>query len=328
MVRALDRLLVLIPIGAVLLLVVTWLVPGREGIPAVLTILAPHLALAALALTVVLAVLVRGGALRLGLLVLVVVLLARVGGEWLSLPTAAGPASFTIATWNMEWSEPDGPDAVAGLAALDVDVVALQELTPDQAASIEASPAVTARFPYRQLEPGSTRTGIGLLSRRPLTEVEVGADPASVRATVRGDGAPITVLTAHPYSPRIRTRTPIDLPVGYDVSDRDRRLAEIRTRLDAAIALGPPVILIGDFNVAPTEAAYRDLTAGLVDAHVEAGLGPGWTWRPELLGPLPAGVLRIDLILSTPDLVPVESRVVCRSVGDHCQVMAGFIPAA
>jgi endonuclease/exonuclease/phosphatase family metal-dependent hydrolase len=320
----LDRPLLAIPLSAAALLVVTWLVPGREGIPAVLTILSPHLALGALGATVVLAVLVRGGVLRLGLVVLVVVLLARFGGEWLSLPTTGGPVSFTISTWNMEWDVPGGPDAVSGLAAVDADVVVLQELTPDQAGRIEASAAVTQRFPHRRLEPGSSRDGIGLLSRRPMTDVEYQEDPASIRAALVGDGDPVTILTAHPHSPRIRTRTPIDLPVGYDVSERDRRLAEIRTRLDRAIALGSPVVFVGDVNVAPTEAAYRDLTAGLVDAHVEAGLGPGWTWRPPIVGPLPMGLLRIDLILSTPELVPLDARVVCRSVGDHCQVIAGF----
>ena len=325
----LDRPLLLIPIGAVLLLVVTWLAPGREGVPAVLTILSPHLGLAAVAVTAVLALAAGGRALRLGLVVLVVVLLARFGGEWLSPPSTAGPPSFTVATWNMEWDDPGGPDAITGLAELDADVVVLQELTPEQAAVVDASAAVTERYPYRRLEPGSVRDGLGLLSRRPLDDVEYREDPASIRATLGGPGDPITILTAHPHSPRIRTRGPgpFDLPVGYDVSARDRRLAEIRTRVEAAIALGPPVLVVGDFNVAPTEAADRDLTSGLFDAHVEVGEGPGWTWRPELIGPLPLGLLRIDRILSTSDLVPVESRVVCRSVGDHCQVLAGFVPA-
>ena len=323
--RTIDRLLLVIPLAAAIVVLVTWVVPGRDGPYAILTIFTPHLAIAALVVTALLAV-VRWSAVRIGLVVLAAVTFARFGGEWLSLPTNAGPASFTVATWNMEWDVPGGPDAITGLAAMDTDVVVLQELTPDQAATIEASATVMERYPYQRLEPGSVRDGIGLLSRRPLTDVEYQEDPASIRATLGGDGDPITILTAHPHSPRIRTRGPgpFDVPVGYDVSARDRRLADIRTRLDAAIALGPPVVLVGDFNVAPTEAADRDLTAGLLDAHVERGQGPGWTWRPGFVGSLPMGLLRIDRILSTPELVPVESGVACRSVGDHCQVLAGL----
>jgi endonuclease/exonuclease/phosphatase family metal-dependent hydrolase len=327
-VRWLDRFLLVIPLSTAVLILVTWVAPGRDGLYAILTVFTPHLAIAALIATAFQAVL-RWSAVRVGLVILIVVTVARFGGEWLSLPSTAGPATFTVATWNMEWDVPGGPDAITGLAAVDADVIVLQELTPDQAATIEAAAAVTERYPYQRLEPGSVRDGIGLLSRRPLTDVEYAEDPASIRATLGGDGEPITIMTAHPHSPRIRTRGPgpIDVPVAYDVSARDRRLAEIRTRLDAAIALGPPVIAVGDFNTAPTEAAYRDLTAGLLDAHVERGQGPGWTWRPGFVGSLPMGLLRIDLILSTPDVVPVESGVVCRSVGDHCQVLAGFVPA-
>ena len=320
----LDRLFVLIPLSAALLIIATWLFPGREGIPALMTILAPHAALAALLVTVVCALVVRGGALRLGLVVLGIVMLARFSGEWLSHPSNAGPATFTVATWNMEWTGVEGPAAVAGLVDLDADVVALQELTPEQAAAIETSASVTDRYPYRRLEPGSSASGIGLLSRHPLTDVEYGSDTVFLRATLESDGERITILSAHPYGPRIGTRRGI--PVAYHASGRDRRLAEVRTQLDAAIGLGAPVILIGDFNVSPTEAGYRDLTAGLTDAHVEVGQGPGWTWRPSLLGSLPMGVLRIDLVLSTPQLTPVESRVACPAVGDHCQVIAGFAP--
>ena len=328
--RRLDGWLLVIPLAAAIVVLATWIAPGDGGPYAILTIFSAHLAIAALAVSAILA-LVRGRTVRLGLLVLAVVMAARFGGDWLSLPSTGGPPAFTVATWNMEWDVPGGPDAIEGLAAQDADVIAVQELTPEQAAAMEASSAVTDRYPFRRLEPGSTRTGIGLLSRFPLSDIAVETDPPSIRATVSGDGSRdrITVLTAHPFSPRIRTRGPgpIDVPVGYDVSDRDRRIAEIRTRVDAAAALGAPVVLIGDLNTAPTEAADRDLTTGLLDAHVEIGEGPGWTWRPGLIGPIPAGVLRIDRILSTPDLVPVESRVVCRPVGDHCQVLAGFVPA-
>lgn len=321
----LDRPLLLIPLSAAALLVVTWIAPGRDGPYALLTILAPHGALAALALTAILVLVARGGVLRFGLVALAVVLLARFGSEWASIPSTAGPASTTVATWNLEYSDVDGRAAVAGLADLEADVVALQEVTIDQAAAIEASTAITERFPYRRLEPGSgNASGIGLLSRHPLTDVDYVADPVMLHATVDTGNGPFTFLNAHPYPARIAIDGILGMPVAFDPSDRDRRLAEVRQRLDAAIDSGVPAILIGDFNTAPTEAAFGELTADLTDAHVEVGQGPGWTWRPSLLGRLPMGVLRIDLVLSTEQLVPTSSQVDCPPVGDHCMVIATF----
>ena len=45
--------------------------------------------------------------------------------------------------------------AVAGIADIDADVVALQELTPAFAEAIDADPALLTRYPYRILDPAA-----------------------------------------------------------------------------------------------------------------------------------------------------------------------------
>ena len=322
--RHLDRWLLGVPIGAVIVVVATWLAPGRDGIPALLAILSPHVALAALGLTALLA-LARGRTLRLGLVALALVAFARFGGEWLSIaPTL--PGSLSVATWNLEYGDVDGATTVAGLGELDVDVVALQELTPEQALAIEASSEVVERFPYRRLVPRLGVAGIGLLSRHPLVDPVSQTDPVSLQATIAPNigSAPVTILTAHPYPGRIETVTPERIPIGFDPSDRDAALDVLRDRLESAVDRGGEVILLGDFNVAPTEAAFRDLAADMTDAHGEVGTGPGWTWRPSRFEQLPIGLLRIDYVLSSGDLIPVRSTVECPPVGDHCRVIARF----
>jgi endonuclease/exonuclease/phosphatase family metal-dependent hydrolase len=323
-VRAIDRILAGVAIIAATVVVLTWLVPGGTGPYALLTILAPHGVLAIVAVGAVVAV-VGGQRTRWALLVLVVVAALRFGSEWVSFPAGVAEApDLTVATWNLEYGDVDGAEAVAGLRDLDVDLVALQELTPEQAASIEASSAVSERFPYRQLNPRPGVAGIGLLSRHPLLDPIDATAPVSLQATIERPGGRITVLTAHPYPARIETVTPLRLPVGFDPSDRDALLQRLRERIDTAIERGGDVVVLGDFNVAPTEPAFGALTTGLIDSHLDAGVGPGWTWRPSRLESLPIGLLRIDLVLSTRQLVPVESRVECPRIGDHCRVIAAF----
>lgn len=169
--------------------------------------------------------------------------------------------------------------------------------------------------------------GIGLLSRYPIASIESFEDPSGLELTVAWAGHETVVIAAHPLPATIRTSTGLRIPTGYDPAARDLRLRAIRTRIDAALRDGADLVVLGDFNTAPTEPAYQWLVAGLSDAHVEVGQGPGWSWRPGFLGTFPVGLVRIDLILSSPRLRPATSGVMCPPVGDHCMVRADLNPA-
>ena len=270
---------------------------------------------------------IRGGRWpRLALIALIVVGVVRLGDEWISLP-APQPSGATVdvATWNLEFGAVGVETMREGLTALDVDIVAIEELTREQVAAIESDPALAARYPYRALFPaaGAGVEGIGLLSRVPLSEIESFQDPVRVSATALIDGREISVLAAHPFPGRIRTVSALRLPIGFDPTVRNAELATIRDQVDGLLAAGD-VIVLGDFNTAPTEPGYRVLSDGLTDAHVAVGLGPGWSWRPSRLEFLGIGFLRIDLVLTSPDLDPVRSWVDCSRPGDHCLVGASL----
>ena len=98
----------------------------------------------------------------------------------------------------------------------------------------------------------------------------------------------------------------------------------MRAAIDADLAAGQSVIVMGDLNTTEREPAYTDFTAGLNDAHLDAGIGPGLTWRPDELKSLPFGVFRIDYVLSSPDLVANRTAVDCTALSDHCLVAAAF----
>lgn len=293
----------------------------ETGLLALANIVSPSLVLIALLLLSLGAV--RGGRWpRIILVGLIVVTALRFGDEWLSMPATPGAGTTVeVATWNLELGSVGIETMRAGLATFDAEVVALEELTPDQATAIEGDATIRERYPYRALFPAAGAAGIGLVSSLPLSNVEGFLDPSRVTATIDLDGREIVVVAAHPFPALIPTMTALRIPVGFDPSGRDTAHATIRADIDSSMATDD-VIVLGDFNTAPTEPAYSRLTAGLVDAHVAVGLGPGWTWRPSRLEFLGFGLLRIDLVLASPGLSPVRSWVDCSHPGDHCLVGA------
>lgn len=294
----------------------------ETGLLALANIASPFIVLATLAGLAFTSI--RGGRWpRIALVALLVVTAFRFGDDWVSVPapTETAGSTFDVATWNLELGAVGLETMRDGLGTLDADVVALEELTPEQAAAIEDDPTLRQRFPHRALFPAADPWGVGLLSTVPLSDVESFADPARVVATIELDGRGLTLLAAHPFPARIGVATPLRVPVGFDPAARDAALATIRSQIDLLIADGDLVVL-GDFNTAPTEPAYDALTAGLTDAHVAVGQGPGWTWRPSRLEFLGMGLLRIDLVLVSRGLRPVASWVDCSRPGDHCLVGA------
>lgn len=318
-----TRILALYPAAVAALLVVLPILAPRSGPLALANILSVHLALAALVL-VPFAVVRRGAALRSSLAVLGLVVVLRFGGEWLSLPPSADTSDdlFRTASWNLELGARAGDDAVEGITTLDVDIVALQELGPDHARAITESERLAERYPHQALYPDPTVFGMGLLSSWPIVRIASHQDPALIEAVLDVGGKPITVITAHPLAGRFVLAGP--LPVALDSAKRDASLERIRDRIDAAIARGETVVVLGDFNVAPTEPGFAGLTDGLRDAHAEVGQGPGWTWRPSRLEWMRMGLLRIDHALSSPDLAPVSIKEDCSQAGDHCIVEASY----
>jgi hypothetical protein len=314
-------------VAAAAIAIVLTIAPQPNGPLVLVEILLPHLFLAAIALAVVMAAVIRTRAMTVALAILVVVAGARFASDWISVPSAA-PAGTVVdlVSWNLELGARP-PEAVAGpLLAHDAEVAALQELTPDAAAALDADPRITARYPFRLLVPDAGTLGVGILSTFPILERSTFEGPPGMAVTLDlGSGRRLQVVNSHPFHGRIDTLGGSGLPVGIDATDRDAALSRIRARIEPALATGVPLVLIGDYNTAPTEPGYRLLGRGLRDVQVEVGLGPGWTWRPSSLEWLGIGLLRIDLVLAGPQVEPVSYAVDCGQPGDHCIVAAAVV---
>lgn len=303
-------------------LVAFGLVSGVEDGPiAVVQILSPHAALACI-LLIPIAIAVRSRSLELAIAATALLFVVRFGAEWTSPPPASGSADLTVATWNIQAGASAPDAAVELLPARPVDIVAIQELTPDVAAAIDADPVLAARYPHRLLEPRAGVSGAGILSAFPILSAEYETGPVRIEARLHVRGVELVVLNAHPFPARIDLLAGV--PSGMNPGSRNEETAGLRARVAELEAARLDVVLIGDFNTAPTERAFGRLTAGLHDAHAGVGWGPGWTWRPARFAFLGVGLLRIDLVLSTAGLVPVANSITCPPAGDHCLLEAAL----
>ena len=303
------------------LLAIGLAVPVEAGPLAIVELLAPYAALVC-ALGIPIALATRSRSLAVPVAITALLFLARFGGEWTSPAAPADVPDMRVATWNLQAGVNAGASAVAMLRERPVDIVALQELTGDVAAAIESDAQLTAGYPYRALEARLLASGAGILSRYPIASAVYTTDPVRLEAHVRLPDREIVVIDAHPF--RADLEVAGGLPVGMDPTERDRALLLLRERVAELEAAGSEVLLMGDFNTAPTEPAFDALAAGLHDVHRDVGWGPGWTWRPSGLEFLGIGLLRIDRVLSTPGLTPVGTNVVCPRAGDHCLLEAAL----
>ena len=262
-------------------------------------------------------------------LALIAVTILRFGGDWVSLPPAIPDqaAPVEVASWNLEVFSRPGESTAAFLesATAGADVVALQELQPDAAAAIDADPTLRSRFRYRVLEPRDNVSGSACSAATRSTTRRTRLDPIVQEATLDlGGGRRLAIVHAHPFHAEIATLGASRLPVGLDVATRNADLVAIRRLVDKGIAAGLPTILVGDLNTASSEPAFGRLVNGLRDVHGEVGEGTGWTWRPIRLEFLGLGVLRIDHLIGSPDVIPIGIGETCPNVGDHCLVHAGL----
>ena len=236
----------------------------------------------------------------------------------LFLPQAAPPPAartLTVLSVNVQAAS-TSPETLIGLIrAADADLVGIQELSPAQAVALDHE--LADQYPHQVLH-GIGIPGEGLLSRYPIVNSDTfylqGRALTHIRATLDVDGAPLTVITAHPP------------PMGGHNGGFGAHPAagdEIAA-LVAMAATGGPAILLGDFNTGDQTALYRLLVnAGLVDAFRAAGWGFGLTWPAAPLGGLHLPPLvRIDYIFHTPHFYPQRAWVGPAIGSDHLPVLA------
>ncbi|TQM81577.1 endonuclease/exonuclease/phosphatase (EEP) superfamily protein YafD [Saccharothrix saharensis] len=260
-----------------------------------------------------LALLLRRWAVGTVTLLVAVVLVAAVAPRAFpdSRPVGVG-REVTVMAANLLVGKAEAEAVVAAVRAHDVDVLALQELTPAMVRDFERA-GLDDVLPYRHFldEPGGS--GSGIASRYPVLPRTL-TPPSTLRqagALVDLPGAEdLEVLSVHP------------LPPVVDEGPRNwqRDLAGLpRRALD-----GPVRVLGGDFNATLDHVGLRRLlNTGYVDAADEVGAGLHATWPSG--GALWPPPVAIDHVL-VDDRCPVEDFAVVDIAGsDHRAVVSRFV---
>ena len=303
---------------------------------ALVSVFAPYL-FAPLAALVPLGLIARRPRYWAAILLAVALFLAEYGAP-LTARAAAGAESgdaLTVLTFNV-WGYSDSAETARVIVSQGTpDVVLLQELSPGLVPVLEQE--LGALYPYRLLNPGEGYTGGGVLSRYPLRParmaVDAQVDGFAQVVEVEADARVLTLYNVHLEATAALHYIDAGEPVGRRVRDsfalRERQV-ELLVR-DLARREGP-VLVAGDWNMTEQSDAYRALTRELRDAHREAGRGFGHSF-PAYAGrfqptvglslPIFPRLVRIDIILHSPDWTAVECRVLpAHGQSDHLPVWA------
>lgn len=218
-----------------------------------------------------------------------------------------------IATWNVNSLKVRLPQLTDWLASAAPDIVGLQET---KLVDEEFPDDVLAQAGYHVVFIGQKAyNGVALLSREPLTGVSFGPaalDDPSQRRIIAATVGQLRVVNLYVVNGE---------SVGSDkYAYKLRWLAEVRDWLAGEIARHPKLVVMGDFNIAPTDLDVHDpagwheqvlcstperealaaiLGLGLVDAYRLKQTGPklySW-WDYRQLGFQKNRGLRIDLVL-------------------------------
>jgi len=194
--------------------------------------------------------------------------------------SADGPR-LTMLTANVRYGNADAAALVATVRTQHVDVLTVQELTPDEVARLHAA-GLDQLLPAHELDARSGAGGVGLWSRYDLVG---GAQHSgftfalvSARLVMRpGSNDGPTVFAAHIIAP---------------IQSGPTRWAQELSRLHGILRTQPAgtVLVGGDFNSTDDHAQFRRLlTGGYHDAADQAGAGttrsyPADRWFPPLIG--------------------------------------------
>ncbi|MFD6287102.1 endonuclease/exonuclease/phosphatase family protein [Streptomyces sp. NPDC060205] len=228
---------------------------------------------------------------------------------------------LTVASHNVGAANPDPAGTARALAASGADVLALEEVTPQDRDTYEKGLAkayphhtvigtvgLWSRLPLSDTRPVDLRTDVGPLARtRPAGATT--AENRALRTTVATEHGPLAVYVAHLGSARVNPRS------GFWTDSRDRNAKA----LAEAVAAEPNerVVLLGDLNGTMDDRAFAGLTSQLHPVQDAVGDGFGFTW------PASFPVARIDQILVRA-VEPRSARVLPSTGSDHLPVAAAI----
>ncbi|HNQ90638.1 MAG TPA: endonuclease/exonuclease/phosphatase family protein [Verrucomicrobiota bacterium] len=248
-----------------------------------------------------------------------------------SLAAEPHPAGeFTVATYNVLYTNPSLPTLAATIRATGADLVALQETNARSEKYLKRE--LAADYPHQQFHRAQGSDGLGFLSKAPLRNLRF-LDPLPKSrgawiAEVTLGGTLLEVASVHLATPDLRQVGSWIEAVAALRGAEDLHAREIE-RITAALTSNRPAVVLGDFNSLPFFQAPRFMIEqGWTDSFAAVNNNPDQhgTWRCR------AGnaewKLRIDFIFHNPSLRTLESRILPAGASDHYPVVSRLAPSA
>jgi vancomycin resistance protein VanJ len=233
------------------------------------------------------------------------------GGLFLPKPNRANDRSgLTVMTYNTAQGRAEWEGLEQVIRESRADVVTIQESTDEQVPLYRR--ALSDLYPYQAFY-GTGVDGIEIISRYPIDSEKV-TYFASYRPYLIADldvgERTLTVISAHP---------PVMLGPGEPAASGR---ADYVMLADLAMERGKTIVA-GDLNLTDQHNGYSTIIArDLVDAQREVGFGFGLTFPRRLHLRQSVPPIRIDYILTTPDLRPIRTWVGEDGGSDHLPVLA------
>ncbi|NPV07581.1 MAG: hypothetical protein HPY83_06415 [Anaerolineae bacterium] len=267
-----------------------------------------------------------GGARALPLLAVPLALFAlRYSPQFASRPPGGDGPSLLVLTHNVRYGNPRVPELAAVYLAAEADVLALQEVSPEQ--EVVLSRTLKAIYPYQSY---LLDAGLAVYSRHPLLRAEeIPLRPWSAQRLLVEVGASRVVLVNAHLTPVGVRRGVVGLRPDHLVTQAAERTRQAEVICRALDEWQGPAVLACDCNAPENSQAYARIVDEFEDGFRSAGRGFGHTWLvPHGLGlPAPLGlpVLRLDYLFHRGGLAPYAVRVLRDSAGsDHLPVVAAY----
>jgi vancomycin resistance protein VanJ len=235
-------------------------------------------------------------------------------------------ATLKVITYNAKGPNLYIDDSVAMILGVDADVVLIQELNLALGAALANLIEV---YPYQLLNPIRGVSGMGIVSKYPLTEIPISLDRQWVGepmfASLEFNQQAIQLLNVHLIPPFLGN-------VDAIINIRDRQAQSIR---DFIHQIDEPVIVGGDFNATSLSTTYQIIDTAANDTWAIAGQGFGHTfpgkdfqggYRPKPLSlSLPEWLIRIDYLFYTEGITPLLAQTApSPDFSDHRGVIGIF----
>lgn len=255
-------------------------------------------------------VLVVLGVVRRSIVALVAVLVPTL--VWLNLfggllTTKSGEGGdLTVVSHNVNAENPDPEGTATQLAESEADVIALEEVSSQQAEVYERG--LREAYPHHRVE-GT----VGVWSKHPMkdtrtVDIKMGW-PRALRTTVDTPKGDVAVYAAHLPSVRVQFRA------GFTAEKRDGSADALGEAISSERT--ERVVLLGDLNGTMNDRSLAPVTSQMRSTQGAAGDGFGFSW------PASFPMARIDQIM-VKGAEPVSSWTLPETGSDHLPVAASL----